>query len=200
VYTTAHKAFVLRIDNVHKAHVSLFDSELGHIKVRLADSYRKRELVQGALIEYRLEKSRYGYLCYDSKILLFPTDWVLKDIVFLHHVLEIYLYFSPVNNSCSALFEHGMLLFTISEFSADIRMMKKLFICRLFTLMSVYPQQITEVNVDFFLLLSGPIDIMLNIQYDDKLLAQFAAWIRSCCMTHPQVLLFKTKTFFEKYG
>lgn len=193
----------MQISNINKAiilhlatettHTTLFDHLHGKIQVYRPHD-RSKYLLHGSLIQYVFKKNNTRNIA-DVVVKAMPASWVIQDLLFFHHVLEIASFFLAEAEPAPAVFEHFQLLYSEPS-SADIHLFKKLFMCRLFTLLGIYPENAPTRHRDLFNLISRPINIMLNAQDDyAQRTGAITTWLLACIHTHPHAHRLQTINF-----
>ena len=187
VHSHPYTGMIIRSTLPYKNSVIIVSSQLG---LREYTIPAKSLLVQGAFIRFTLQERRGKYTLKSSELIALPHLWVMNDILFLHRVLELIVFFVPYGSGIQGLLEHCMLLFEKPEHE-DLDWYKKLFICRLFSLLGVCPENAELYNKNFLCLISAPIDIMLNVQRA-VLFDTIDIWMRGCIQSHPRSHEIKT--------
>lgn len=173
-------AIVIRSFVPYSYKLALYNDTQGYHELR----YTKLSGVfSGALCYYDYTSIHNNTAIGFLEIIDVPHEWAKRDLVFLHHVLEIIFSYVPFQNGCALLLEHLLKLYKICPIE-DENFYKKIFICRIFSLLGIYPENREGFDQKFLCLISAPIDIMLNVQttlmhYDVD------AWIQGCIQAYP---------------
>jgi len=156
----------------------------------------------GGFVTYQLESQHDRYRIHDVELIQVPARWVLDDIMFLHHCLEIAFYFLPEHSNSDKIF--SLFTFLYSEYVSTITMplVKKLFLAKFFALLGIYPdfvnQDATKNGYSLFCALSQSEGIALDIHNNiDELHEQLRLWLVDCINTHPDIRLFNTVQFLQ---
>lgn len=181
-------ALVLRVKG---KHLALFEQEQGRVDVVFYQSlYKSVQLQQGSLITYTYKEHQGHQKCIeDISVEHMPLRWAQQDIHLLHYILEVYYFFLPHGYSCLSSFSFFIDLFTCYE-TCQTTSHKKIIICKLFSLLGVYPQD-SEIYTYVAFLLEHPVDNLMqqDLQLiDEGVLDQWLLW---CVKMHPQNKLFK---------
>lgn len=179
-------AIVIRNYLPEKNRLILFDREKGLCEVIVPS---RGKYTHGALLEFTVKEFRTKYMLAESSVIALPAQWVLEDLVFFHAILELVLYFIPLDSNPTGVFAHLELLRKDIPMQ-NIVLYKKLFICRLFSLLGICPDDADSFDEKFLYLISAPIDIMLSVQ---EFLTKYPldVWMRKCVMSHPQYNMMK---------
>lgn len=190
-------AIVLRSFFPYKYKVVLFDKELGKIEAIALYKRNFNRLMQGALIECHKEAWNGMYRLHAIDLKALPAQWVCSDILFLHHVLEIADLFLQTHNNAQAVFDLFMFLYQDHGLDFDDAFLKKIFLCRFFSLLGIYPEE-EQYDPSFFNLILAPINTMLDVQRDTYFLHHLMTWLQGCVSTHPYAYRLKTMNFLTK--
>ncbi|MGC2310913.1 MAG: hypothetical protein WA432_04795 [Candidatus Babeliaceae bacterium] len=195
MHEKVHIGIVLRSYFPSKHKIILFDDELG--KIQAVCTLRKfNALMHASLLWYiRKDWQTMHQITYYDLIAL-PDFWVLSDIYFMHHILELSMFFLPFHKNMATVYELFMSLYKPCR-AHNISLYKKIFIYHFFSLMGVYPEEYSKYDPGLICLISKPDDIMLNVQDNDVLQAQLTQWIHECIKVHPQKDQFKTSNFLK---
>lgn len=197
MHVDAVQAIVLRSFFPYKYKVILFDKELGKIEAVALYKRNFNRLMQGALIDCHKEEWNNIYRLQNIDLRAMPAPWVSKDILFLHHVLELSDLFLQQHNNSHQIFELFMFLYENHTLEYEDIFLKKIFLARFFVLLGVNPED-TDWDESFFNLISGPIDTMLDVQKDESFLNKLTVWLQGCTAIHPFAYRLKTMNFLMK--
>ena len=191
-----HQGILLRTSSPYRKKIILFDYELGLVEcINPSGGHR---LVHGAFLYYNLTAWNNLYKIHDIELIAVPAEWVREDLLFLHHMLELSSNFLTLHNNASEIFNFFINFYKPCN-EKDLKLFKKLFICRFFSLLGVYPENSEDYEATFFRLISGPIDSMLNAWRDDALLhKKVNEWLQGCVRMHPYADHLKTVNFLTK--
>lgn len=173
--------------------ISLLDQTHGKQRFVLRDA----SVSVGALVEYTYSLRR-RYTVIDSlEVVALPFSLAKKDILFLHHVLEICHYFIPEGSCETGVFQLLHTLYTQGH-KFDNPLMQKIFLAKLFMLLGMHPE-LEPNNVRYFeRLLSEPIDKIIHEQLDLVVEQELGRWIYACVIVHPLASYFKTIHFLDE--
>jgi hypothetical protein len=179
----------------YQPHVSkravLFDRRYG--KIEASFGYKiPSSLVHGALIQYTLSSWRNKYMIDAYEMIALPAKWVVQDVHFFHHLLEVgQLFFMSHQYSPEVytFFEK------IYEEQGTVEHMHHLFLCKLFSLLGIYPSDAHIHHPALFHLISASNDIMLNEQKHRLDQKELKSWLRGCIETHPRGPFLQTVSF-----
>lgn len=138
--------------------------------------------VHGGLIEWQEKRRSEQFFLVNYELVALPDRWAADDIVFLHSVFQLVHACIPVASNPEGMFEHLLLLYK-SALHENREFYKKVFLCRFFSLLGLYPEYPQQYDEKFLCLISAPIDIMLSEQ-EMLLDKNVDAWVRGCVRTH----------------
>lgn len=194
------EAIVVRVEASDKKSMLLFDREHGLIRMRSTVRTRGHmHVAQGMLISYSAHVMRNSRVALSIDPIALPVAEIQADIHFLHHVLEMLRMFLSFHQQEEELFYHCLGLFDdalLQQFSyASFRV---LFLCRLFALLGVYPdEQLFHQYPAMSRLILCPLMTMVN--HSEKIDVQvLLRWIRGCIETHPHVNTLMTATWWRQ--
>lgn len=187
---------VLRVNLYNKLYI--LDSKLGKISCILKYNKLSLRLVNGAYISYNLKEYYNQYNISDIDILDIPNHQ-LHNLYFLHHILELCYYFLPINYSAniSQVFDLILHLYKYNIIF-DRSLVKKIFLCKFFKMIGIYPDDFLSYDKDFIKLIDqnyfNIIDIENNLNLDINLMR----WLLSCINLHPHSHRLKTINFLKE--
>ncbi len=191
------QGIVLRCFMPYQRKMIVLDREIGRIECSVPWKAYKGLVVQAGLIAYVLSPLHRTYALVDIELVALPVLWVRGDILFLHHILELCVHLLPLHSSnVESVFDLLMVLYTLENLEYNQKFFKQLFLCRFFAILGMYPDD-TANNYDSILfdLISGPIDIMLNVRYDTHMSNRLNRWLVGCLATYPYRDKLKTSFF-----
>lgn len=125
-----------------------------------------------------------------------PT-WFSHDLIFLHHVLELYRMSVPFSAPAFEAYELLQFLFCAIP-PKNPSLFKKLFICSFFERLGLIPEEPSVRDTGRFIaLISRDADSMFESQEDCHSDAQLAAYVRACYEAHPYAHRLKTRLLAE---
>ena len=190
-----HIGIVLKSYFPKKCKLSLLDNKMGKIS---GVPPVGRFIASGSLIEYSLVEQTTCSFLYNVDVHNMPFALAQRDILFLHHVLEMCYYFIPARSYNPAIFSLLQILY-ISDSWIHIMAVKKFFLLKLFVLLGLYPEERKFKNPSFHRLVHISFEQMIDEevkQYDEEALDE---WLRLCVASHPIANRFKT-TYFLNSG
>ncbi len=197
VQTLVRRGIVLRSFMPYKHKVSLFEFSLGRIEGMLQNQHLLSKAMHGALVQFRVEEVQSFYRFHDFELIALPHPWVMEDIYFLHHLLELTDYFVPFGEFSESLGLVFMYLFQECP-CIDRELFKKIIVAHFFVVLGVYPENVEFFPTSFFRLISGSVDSMLEATWDVQQVHMLTHWLESCIKVHPYAHQFKTVLFYEK--
>jgi hypothetical protein len=137
-------------------------------------------LAHGTLAEYVLQEKNDLKIASFLEPLAVPAEWVREDIYFLHHVLELCTMYIPACHTAQEIISLLSLLYAPWKSDVEGRggapFFKKLFLCKLHTLLGMYPDE--EVYDPALLsLISCAGDSMFDLQYDTEIESRLTMWL-----------------------
>lgn len=213
MHDVIRQGIVLRVRTPYHKKIVVFDALYGKISVLPQAAV---PLVHGHLLSYRLEPWKHLYLLCDLQVLKLPGSWVYNDILFLHHLLEMALFFLPEQSCAASVFQLCMLLYEAEQTHIEHGLLKKLFLGKFFALLGVYPEQALRYDEQLFHLFAGgsqalsrqalprqvlPQQILPRELEDiDELHEKLERWLLGCIQTHPHAKTFTTIHFLYAQG
>ncbi len=195
--TIVRQGIVLRSFMPYKHKISVFESSLGRIEGMVSHPSVLEKALHGALVQFRVEEVQNFYRFQDFELIALPAAWVNDDILFLHHVLELTDFFVPLGEFSQELGQLFCLLYAECPLN-NVELFKRIFVCRFFLLLGIYPENAEMYEKDFFRLLSGSLDSMLEQAWDRTLLKNLNRWLEGCVQVHPYAHRLKTIAFLQK--
>ncbi len=189
----AHIGIVLKkYSSVYK--IALFDRLNG----RIDGVCSRGSFAVGALLSYELQERGGVQLLKGVSLIDMPMAIAQKDILFLHHVLEICYYFVP-HNSCDAdLFD--LLHFLYDERPVWDQSLKIKFLFKLLVTLGVQAEHFLLRIDSLQRLRSVSVDSLVNEYVDLKYENEIISWVKHCIGQHPEINSFKTIEFLNNGG
>lgn len=175
-----------------KFALSLLDNKAGKM---LGVSHSIEKLAAGCLISYTIDRKQNPLFLYDIQMKDSPLQVAQEDILFLHHLLEICYYFIPLGTEASPVFNLLQLLYRPGQWLQS-RILKKIYVMKLFASMGIYPEESTlsKKALELFSLHSFATIIEKNINTSED---EIDVWLNLCLNSHPHREKFKTVHFLE---
>lgn len=190
-YTSS--GIIIQFIQASKHKIALLDYHRGHINGITALS----NLSIGALISYTIRTTQSTYFIENIQLLYLPLPLAQTDILFLHHILELIYYFSPVESCNTDIFTLIQSLYTTYNCTMQ-RNTKKLFVLKLFTTLNIIPElseiRTTEINR----LSLAHIDQLYTENIDTPTEKKLDRWLWYCIYQHPYANKFKTTHFLDE--
>lgn len=195
--TDVHEGIVLRTYIPKKQKLAILDKKLGRIECVPQNQKSAYRLSHGAYVSYALRAWHAQYLLHDPNILDLPFYWAYENFLFFHHVLELCYYFLPIDGQSADIFELIYILYDRPKL-LQTTLSRKIFLCRFFWKLGIYPYNAESFDSCLFSLISGPLDSNLSIA-DEKIAHQhIQKWLLACVNTHPYAHRLKTIDFLIK--
>lgn len=188
-----HTGIVLKSYLPQQHKLALLDERLGRINIM--SGVLKHKLVQGLLLEYYPERSGRWAVVSGVEIIAEPRAWAQHDLLFFHHVLEICYFFVPLESVVRPVFDMVKALY-VHHHELQSAGAKKLFLCRLFACLGLYPEDEALHTPSMHRLLSVPIESMFEERIGADVEQELHRWLVRCIAVHPQVNMFKTMQFY----
>lgn len=161
-----------------KQQILVLDRKVGKVFLSSKNKSNLLRLCNGIIFEYNLESENDKNLVTEVDIIRFPK--IGENILFFHHILELYNFFIPIGFTYCQLFDLLYSMYDLFEQENITKKEQKLFLYQFFLLLGMCPRNEKEYGLD-------SIDL-----HDEKFLEK---WIKICINSHPQVNLLKTKIF-----
>lgn len=190
-----HHGIVLRAPWEADSSVIIFDRDLGKVSCKILRKRGKKTVINGGIYSYAVTTWRSFRCIADFELLQQPALWVADDLLFFHHVLEVCFYFLSFDQECSDVFDLVMNLYAELPEGQCVATAKKIFLCRFFALIGMYPESHKVSDEIITCLISPAGDIMLDSQKASFINKQAVAWLHTCINQHPQAHSFKTRHF-----
>lgn len=124
-------------------------------------------------------------------------SWFSQDLIFLHHILELYRMSVPFSAPSYEVYELLQFLFSPTP-PQSLSYFKKLFIGSFFARLGLVPEEPSVRDTGRFIaLISRDADSMFESQEDCHNDAQLAAYVRACYEAHPYAHRLKTRPLAE---
>ncbi len=189
------RAIVLRNEYPERARLLLFDENKGIASCRS----NRMDLAIGSLIDYSCTQSGSGYSAETINVHALPCCKQLPDLLFFHRVLEICVKFVPEGAESKDLFELLLFLYDQRKFAALYNdLFKKIFLCKIFIVLGVWPAGKKFQNPLFYHIASESIDNLLGLSIDLKSEYGLNDWLQMCVAMHPRAHDFKTWQFISR--
>jgi hypothetical protein len=185
---------------VLRTHISgskctIFDKQIGKIDAFIKHAHkakRAQNLFPGALIYYAREDWRTQYKISDIELVSAPALWAQQDLLFVHHVIELCMFFLPLHCNAVELYDLLMGLYQPQKLSY------KKFMCRFFQRLGIYPEQPAQFDHAFLeYIFLTPLDMTSQL-IDSKIEKSLQQWLHECIYTHAQANQLKTVHFLKK--
>ncbi|MBD3273165.1 hypothetical protein GF385_02325 [Candidatus Dependentiae bacterium] len=203
--------FVLKRFLPNKNKLSVLSKNFGKIEIITRPTERTFQLWPGMLLAFNISgKNTRIFFAQNLEILMSPHyDHILK-MEWVHSLLEICYYFSPICNPAGDIFNHIYNSFNIHVFKKffldELHIIKKIYLIKLLELLGFYPcvdlivylgiyQELTSIDIDFvdkdkIKLLK---DNLQNVKTFE--IKKIDNWIKKSLMHHSHFKLFKTFKF-----
>lgn len=175
------------------SHIALIDQQKGRINGIL----HNKPIIEGSVIQYTVDAMTKSSILKDVEYVYIPLQWGKKNLLFLHHILEICYFFIPLSSCAEGIFDLLCFLFRMQEASWSI-INQKIFLCKLFLLLGVYPHM-SFLKTDvasrlFYISLEDMLQLKVDLQ-EQRIMDQ---WLKQCIAQHHMSLDFKTMIFFKE--
>ncbi|MFC1843010.1 hypothetical protein ACFLYU_05125 [Candidatus Dependentiae bacterium] len=188
-----HIGIVLKKCAYKKRIAFIFDYNLGKLKC----VPNRENIVLGSVITYFITNNRSPYFIELLETVHIPFDAAISDILFLHHILETCYNFIPTQSPSEDVFILIKYLY-LSSNRIKCKVDKKLFLCKLFMLLGLYPEGIKFQTPYFCSLATEPIDKTISKKLHLKNEIELDNWLHCCVTTYPEFSDFKTINFLYK--
>ncbi len=155
-------------------------------------------LSTGSVINYSMQKRKEAYWLSDITLIHMPLTFAKKDLLFLHHVLEICYFFAPIGSCVAGIFELLLFLYTTEDMWNHMTA-KKIFLVKLLSTLGIYPEiQPARTSCVSRVLVLGIYSIS-NYKIDLADEKELDHWLWCCIIQHPYVQKFKTIQFLTEH-
>ena len=150
----------------------------------------------GSILSYYTQPKGSLYFLSTISLLDMPLSLAKKDILFLHHVLEICYFCAPFGKNMPEVFNLIQELYQLDPLYNQ-RPFKIAFLFKLLILLGMHPDKPWLQQEFYYLLARESIDTIINksIHLDTK--ESLQEWVYSCISIHPLIHIFKTLHFLE---
>ncbi len=191
-----HHAIVLQTPTTQRNGYIFFDQQLGTIHAHVHKKGRTCDLSRGALIEYSPHVNGSWHSAKYVEVVAVPQQWAVKNIWFLHHALELVDFFVPRNHKAENIFSLMEMLYQPLSNEIDIPFFQKLFLCKFFIMIGMYPEPRDAHDREFLSLVVSGIDSQGESFPDEQkyvfLEKKMIQWLRECILLHPHADRLKT--------
>lgn len=178
---------VLKIHFSKTRKISVLDSQLGRIECVPPHE----NIHAGSIIRYYCKKGTYRFFIKDVALLAMPLQQARQDLLFIHQILELLYYFIPEHSYIERVFE-----IVVHVYNYDVSKIsdtgKKLFLCKVLTMLGFYPELEKTKRLYFQQLMGASIDELLQTTLNSEIDTMLKSWLTRCIALHPQGHLFNT--------
>ncbi|MBU1007859.1 hypothetical protein KKA53_02165 [Candidatus Dependentiae bacterium] len=196
----------------HKHKLSVLTRSNGKVMLVIKPSRMQRTFSAGTSMQFFSKKGARFLVAEKLEIISVPALLNESSICWVHHIIEIVYYFSPLGSPCPDLFRLIHCCLALSSchavFEPYFIIIEKICLVRLFMLLGFYPER----RLVFF---GGLFDQVVSLSLDSSntekvrslhvLLADVSQddcrradkWLWLCLQEHPNVEKFKTLSFLE---
>lgn len=148
---------------------------------------KRNDLFVGACIEYTLSSSRIWMILDDVEIIALPAVKDIKDLLLFHRVMEICYHCMPCGSVNPGVYEFLLHLYN-EKFMNQLQpaLLKKVFLCKLFIILGLYPHEKKFHNSFFHHLASESIDNLWCRSVSMVSEQDVGNWLRACIAVHAQ--------------
>jgi hypothetical protein len=190
--------------NIAQGSWSVLTPHEGVIRLYAGRRSNTAALGRGNLISYMHAPTGHTRRMDTLELQAIPTCWAHADIHFLHHVLEILLFFVPAYQDCHDIFSWCLQLYSNDQIEArDTCHARILFLLHLMYSIGMYPDtvDITLVNAWCIMQRDQALsrDALYNLVKCTNPLdyRHMVRWLLSCIYEHPSVHTLKTISYLK---
>jgi|GEM_PF-6227334 hypothetical protein len=180
-----HQAIVLQPASPQNFNYLIFDQQLGTLEIRIPKQRGIREIPRSALIHYVPQTVNNRIVAKYVEIVATPHQWAINSIWFLHHLLELINFFVPRGGQAENIFSYVLIMYQPLSDDIDMFFFQKLFLCKFFILVGIYPEPINMQDRQFLSLLQSHQDYKLEEQKYVFLEKKMIQWLQECIRLHP---------------
>ncbi len=205
--------FVLKRFLPNKNKLSVLTQKFGKIEIITRPADRTLQLWPGMLLAfYPSEQNNKIFFAQNLEIMMSPHYNHVLNMEWVHQLLEICYYFSPLHNPANEIFRHIYNCFNVEvlkkQFNDELFVIKKIYIIKLLELLGFYPTKdliiylslyqdlcymyINFIDKDNVKLLKNNLQKVQTMQ-----IKKMDSWIRESLASHPNFKFFKT--FYINY-
>lgn len=172
----------------------LFDSTEGVMSCTILARPGTFPLVHGAIIKgEKYEQDRFSFK--NAQLVALPAPWVLEDILFLHHMLEMVGVFVLPGEVVPEILHLLRCLYRPIPEHVESESYKLIILGSFFVAIGMHQEQSRE----------DPLYLISQLQstnVDKRSMYRFslARWITRCVESHPSARFFKTHSFLKRIG
>lgn len=152
----------------------------------------------GSIIEYSIKKSQYYHMLDAINFLYMPLELAKKDMLFLHHVLEVCYFFAPPGSCVSGIFDLLQYVYVSQRVWQHISL-KKLFLVKLLSTLGAYPESQQVHTPHIIRMLALNIDTLDDKEIQLAQEKELDTWLMHCIGQHPYIDEFKTVHFLNEH-
>jgi hypothetical protein len=183
--TYIHFGIVLQSPSCSKYKYIIFDQWFGKIEGVLRTKKYYNQITRSMLVRYAIQEKGSNYLIDVVDLDDFPDQWVIQDLIFFHHVLELMEHCVPYNQPYENLFNLLYLLYSYLPSDGCVNLFKKWWLCRFFFITGLHPDNYVTFSADFLNLISSPFDTMVNrITSSACYNTELMRWLKGCRDAH----------------
>lgn len=187
-----HQAIVLKNYFPKKCALALLDGVSGKVT---GISNKVEYIANGCMIEYQVDvKKQTPLYMQQIELIHMPLHMAHEDILFLHHVLELCYYFIPNGSQATSVYNLMLMIYTGDSWMKST-MLKKIYLCKMFALLGVYPEEEVTRTPSYIRLATKPFMAMLDHEFMPEDEDDIDSWLRMCISSHPIAGRFKTNYF-----
>lgn len=188
------RAIVLRSWLPEKQRIMIFDEQLGRFTALIRSGKEQPRVLQGGMILYHTRHWRGLSILQAMELIAVPVPLWSADIQFIHMILELLECFVAEHDPLPELFRLCTILYTPIPIAEDqLATFKRLFLCKLFSVLGVYPsERVYEYAHDVRRLISEPLVALIDTSGYSNLGDEARTWLLGCIHTSPHVSLCRT--------
>jgi hypothetical protein len=178
-----HTGIILKRINLSQSLYLILDKSDGVIVCSII----RQGMFPGAWIEYTLRQKSSFLMADNAELVASPIINNTDDLALLHRVLEIFLICMPPGSFTPGIFECVLTLYDRSCTNfMQTSLVKKIFLCKLLTLLGFYPREKKFQNQFFSNLIYQSLDNLVSIPISIVQERDIEEWLRSCITVHMQ--------------
>jgi hypothetical protein len=189
------RAIIIKNEYPQKGVLTLLDQSMGVIACR-SDRYN---IARGTLIEYKHSCHGIWNKAREIEMIALPCCKTVSDLLFVHRALEICAQFILEGSVSDEVFDLMCYLYNLNSFSSlQTSLLKKIFLCKMFIVIGVWPVGERFQKPLFYRLATESIDNLLAQPIQLRCELDLDGWLRACVASHPHANDFKTWHFLQE--
>lgn len=186
-------AIILKSDISNRNKITVLDRDAGVCTLYV---HQKHACCCGAFVRYHAEMRAHSLCVRELSLCSIPAFSSVPALLFFHQVLEICLHSVPCGDAAEDVFDLVAFLYSRENSllldCQQAAMAQKVFLCKLFIVLGMYPDDKKFQKLYFKRIMIESIDSLMLQPIDLVYEGELDEWIRACFAIHPYRQSFKT--------